>query len=239
MSVLITHTHWDHIQGFPFFIPAYNARNSVTIYGFEGARQGLQSALSVQMDSPYFPVSLEKMPGQIQFHELKNFQFKVGSVPVQAQFLNHPGVCTGYRIFTVGGSICYLPDVELFPSHIAGAAPNNVTDPSSLKTQNEKLIEFIRGAEVVVMDSQYSAAEYQAHAGWGHSCVEDAVGVAVCGGVKRLFLFHHDPDHSDEDVTLLLEHARQTARELHSPILIEAAREGVEVQLEASKLTAG
>ena len=239
VSVLITHTHWDHIQGFPFFIPAYNARNSVTIYGFEGARQGLQSALSVQMDSPYFPVSLEKMPGQIQFYELKNLQFKVGSVPVHAQFLNHPGVCTGYRIFTRGGSICYLPDVELFPEHIVDAAPNDATDSGFPGTQNEKLIEFIRGAEVVVMDSQYNVAEYHEHSGWGHSCVADVVAVAVRAGDKRLYLFHHDPDHSDEDVTGLVEHARQTACQLRSPILIEAAREGLEAQIEASEPTAG
>jgi ribonuclease BN (tRNA processing enzyme) len=103
--------------------------------------------------------------------------------------------------------------------------------------QNEKLIEFIRGAEVLVMDSQYNVTEYRAHAGWGHSCVEDVVTVAARAGVKQLFLFHHDPDHSDAEVTGLVEHARAAARRLHSPVIIEGAREGMEVQLEALTAT--
>lgn len=239
VSLLITHTHWDHIQGFPFFQPAYNARNSIAIYGFEGAKQGLQSALSVQMDSPYFPVNLYKMPGKIKVHELKDVHFKVGQIPVLAHVLNHPGTCTGFRILTAAGAICYLPDVELFPMHMAKSQPGFDQEQLAQHDQNQSVIDFINGAEVLIMDSQYNPAEYRSHTGWGHSCVQDVVSVAVRGGVKRIFLFHHDPDHTDGDIRHLLELARQIARAMHSPIQIEAAREGLELQLTAMKSPAG
>ena len=114
LNLLITHTHWDHIQGFPFFLPAYDPKNIVTIYGVEGASQGLQNTLSEQMESPYFPISMQQMPGHIAIRELRELKFNVSTVPVQAQFLNHPGICTGYRLFTPGGSISYLPDIEFY-----------------------------------------------------------------------------------------------------------------------------
>ena len=105
LNLLITHTHWDHIQGFPFFLPAYNPKNTVDIFGFEGARLGLEGTLSSQMESPYFPISMQQMPGNISIKEIKELDFKVRGVSVQAQFVNHPGLCAGYRIFTPGGSI--------------------------------------------------------------------------------------------------------------------------------------
>jgi len=237
LNVLITHTHWDHIQGFPFFPPAYNLKNKVTIYGFEGARQGLQSTLSSQMESPYFPISMQEMPGAITIRELKEMSFQVGSVPVQAHFLSHPGVCTGYRLFTPGGSISYLPDVELFQRLRIRA--KSETDPAprqereTAPNEDRSVLDFIRGSDVLILDSQYDAAEYALHVGWGHSCVEDSVAFAVQAGVRRLYLFHHDPDRSDEQIARLVARAREMSRRWHSHLMVEAAREGCEVLLPA------
>ncbi len=114
LNLLITHTHWDHIQGFPFFPPAYDPKNKITIYGFEGASQGLQNTLSSQMESPYFPISMREMPSHIAVRELQELNVDVGGVTVAACFVNHPGTCAGYRLNTPDGSIAYLPDVELF-----------------------------------------------------------------------------------------------------------------------------
>jgi phosphoribosyl 1,2-cyclic phosphodiesterase/CheY-like chemotaxis protein len=240
LSLLITHTHWDHIQGFPFFLPAYDPKNRVTIFGFEGARQGLQSTLSSQMESPYFPISMQQMPGHISITEVKGLEFKVGSVPVQAQFLNHPGSCMGYRLKTPAGDISYLPDVELFQRLRATAevdSSRHPTDEHLLANEKDRnVIEFIRGSEVLILDSQYNAAEYLTHIGWGHSCAEDSLAFALKAGVKRLFLFHHDPDHNDEEVSRMVARASEMAAQRGSSLIVEAAREGFELVLDPAAL---
>jgi phosphoribosyl 1,2-cyclic phosphodiesterase len=235
LNLLITHTHWDHIQGFPFFLPAYNPKNNVTIYGFEGASQGLQSTLSSQMESPYFPISMQEMPGHIAIRELRDLNFNVNKVPVRAQFLNHPGICTGYRLLTPGGSISYLPDIELYHRlrHRWNTETNLMPNEEREATppEDHDLVEFIRDSDVLIMDSQYDAAEYEKHIGWGHSCVEDSVAFALQAKVKRLFLFHHDPDHTDEQISRMVARARQMVARRHSSLIIEAAREGYELIL--------
>ena len=232
LNVLLTHSHWDHIQGFPFFPPAYNLKNEVTICGFEGARQGLQSTLSTQMENPYFPISMEQMPGGISIRELKELSFKVGNIDVKAHFLNHPGICAGYRLFTPGGSISYLPDVELFQqARTRNKDSERRAEINTVPEEDSNVLDFIRGSDVLIIDSQYDAVEYGKHIGWGHSCFEDAVTLAMQGGVRRLFLFHHDPDHTDEQISRMVARARQIAQRHHSPLIVEAAREGCEVAL--------
>jgi phosphoribosyl 1,2-cyclic phosphodiesterase len=176
-----------------------------------------------------------QLPGDISIEELKGLDSKVGAIPVRAQFLNHPGACTGYRLATPAGAIAYLPDVELcdrLRDEPSGAAiPPEPEGHSPAADQDRKVIEFIRDSEVLILDAQYTADEYQKHIGWGHSCVEDSVAFALRANVKRLFLFHHDPDHSDAEVSQLLERARQIAARHDSSLLIEAAREGIELVL--------
>jgi len=235
LDLLITHTHWDHIQGFPFFLPAYDPKNKITIYGYEGATQGLQSTLSSQMESPYFPISMQQMPSHLVIRELKEMKFEVAGMTVTACFVNHPGICVGYRVHTPAGSICYLPDVELFRrlrdrwKNETGPAQDHDTD--FVPEQDQGLVEFIRNADVLILDSQYDAEEYEQHTGWGHSCVEDSVAFALHAGVKRLFLFHHDPDHTDDHVSKMVAEARKMAAQRQSSLIIEGAREGAGCEL--------
>ena len=233
INIAFTHFHWDHIQGFPFFLPAYNARNRLRILGYEGARAGLAATLAGQMESPYFPIALKQMPGNIVIEELREMHFKVGSVRVEACFSNHPGVCVGYRIFTSEGSITYLPDNELSTEITPGC---NGVEPCSIEA---KLTEFIKDTDVLVIDSQYDREEYRSHVGWGHGCVDDVVRLAVAGRVKRLYLFHHDPAHDDTFVTKMLAYARQLARDAGSDVEVEAAREGETVVLHGAAKVSG
>ena len=231
----MTHTHWDHIQGFPFFVPAYNPKNKLRIMGYEGAREGLGSTLSSQMESPYFPISLQEMPGYIAFQELKSLGFTIGKVRVQAAFMNHPGVCVGYRLFTSAGSVAYLPDNESFlrlKSKISSESDQHYAETLAYaRSQDEKLADFVRGADILITDSQYDAAEYANHIGWGHTCVDDSVAFALSACVKRLYLFHHDPGHDDAKISQMECHARDLAAKQGSKLHVEAAREGVEIVL--------
>ena len=228
ITLLISHTHWDHIQGFPFFLPAYNAANKLRILGYEGARAGLATTFAGQMESPYFPIALQQMPGHIAINELKELKFPLGKVRVQACFLNHPGICVGYRLFTSGGSVAYLPDNEPY-GHRHFPDEGESTDKTPVLER--ELIEFISGADALILDSQYDDEEYEKHISWGHGCVRDSVALALKAKVKKLYLFHHDPNHDDEKVTSMLNEARRIVAEQGADLIVEAAREGEEVVL--------
>ncbi len=231
ITMLISHTHWDHIQGFPFFGPLYSERNSVHILGFEGARSRLASAFTAQMESPFFPVAMTSLPSNITIDELHELQCAIGGIEVNVCYANHPGVAVGYRLHTSGASVVYLPDNETIrPGGKPHDGPPGLDQEDPADTRQRQL-EFLRGADMAVLDSQYNEAEYAAHQGWGHGCVNDVVQLAIEAEVRRLFLFHHDPSHDDEFVTAMVERARQQASEAGSPIQIEAAREGAEIAL--------
>jgi phosphoribosyl 1,2-cyclic phosphodiesterase/CheY-like chemotaxis protein len=239
LTLLISHTHWDHIQGFPFFAPSYNPKNQIRVLAYEGAQRGLEATLASQMESPYFPISMQEMPGNITVHELKDMSFQLGKVRIEATFLNHPGVCAGYRLYSSDGSIAYLPDHEPFQRFKAHVAGKNGADGEQTqlfaKQCDEKLIEFIRGADVVVLDSQYEEHEYSQHVGWGHSCVDDSVALAASAQVKRLILFHHDPNHDDAQIARMVSRAQGLADQLGSKMQVDAAREGLEISIGCDK----
>jgi phosphoribosyl 1,2-cyclic phosphodiesterase/ActR/RegA family two-component response regulator len=235
MTLLLTHTHWDHIHGFPFFAPVYNPNNKLRVLSVQGAQKDLESTLSTQMESPFFPVSMGQLPGNITVQEIKDLTFQIGNIKVQAAFVNHPGVCVGYRLFTSHGSIAYLPDHELFQRLKALGTPQSANDFPAVEEfarhQDEKLVEFLKDVDVLITDSQYDATEYMSRVGWGHSCADDSVALAVAAGAKALFLFHHDPSHDDEKISRMVARARDLAKHLGSDIRVEAAREGLEMEL--------
>ena len=214
LTMLLTHTHWDHIQGLPFFGPIYNSRCRLRILGCEGTRKGLVNALTGQMESTYFPVPFNKLPSNIEIEELKDFNFNIGPVCVRAMRANHPGLCVGYRLFSPDSLIAFFPDTE---PRTGG--------------KDRDMIEFLRDVDLLILDSQYDSAEYQQHLGWGHGCVDDSVALALQAGVKQLSLFHHDPDHDDKRIAGLVRHARQLVAKQRAKLHVDAACEGMTIKL--------
>lgn len=224
-TLLISHTHWDHIQGFPFFTPAFAAKNRIRLLAPKGAGATLKRALSNQMDPIHFPVGLDQMTGFNGIEELRSDKVTLGAFAVDVTRLNHPGGCAGFRIEANGGSLAYLPDHEPYGNrYLCG-------ERSSLaKAQTEALVQFVRGVDLLIVDSQYTDAEYAQHRGWGHGCLHHSVELAVNADVRQLLLFHHDPGHDDDQIDAMLEGARNLAGPAAS-LLVMGASENELIEL--------
>ncbi len=199
-NLLITHTHWDHIQGLPFFVPLYSARNRIRIISAMASAATLQRALRNQMQTMHFPVRFEQMRGLAGIEQLSGG--RIGRFVVTTLALNHPGGCAGVRIEAAGATVAYLPDHE--PYRLSGA---NAETRKCAKT----LAQFVYGADVLILDTQYTEKEYRDYIGWGHGCVPDSVALAIEAEVGLLVLFHHDPSRSDRQIDEILEKAQQLA----------------------------
>jgi phosphoribosyl 1,2-cyclic phosphodiesterase len=160
-------------------------------------------------------------------------EFSFGNVQVRARFVNHPGVCAGYRLFTSAGSIAFLPDHE--PYQFLHSARDSDMSPEERKKIAEEqriaLVDFLHGSDILVLDAQYTDAEYETHVGWGHGSVSSAVLLALDAKVRRLLLFHHDPSHDDGMLDAMVDGARQLIRERGKDLEVDSAREGEEVVL--------
>src|SRR5947199_7197004 len=164
LSLLITHVHWDHILGFPFFLPSYSDKNQIRIFGYDGADVGLREILQGQMATPFFPIALYDLPGKIQFENLESMDFKIGPVRIRARRMNHPGICVGYRISGSKGSIAYLPDHEPYEAYKLHSTESNSQSPEGVRQRAREdragLVEFLQGSDVLILDSQYTDEEY-------------------------------------------------------------------------------
>ncbi|PYI83366.1 MAG: hypothetical protein DMF09_11995 [Verrucomicrobia bacterium] len=237
LTLLITHTHWDHIQGLPFFSPAYNPKNLIRVLGYEGARAGLAKILASQMETPFFPVSLRELPSHLAIEELKEMEFQIGKVQVRSKFANHPGICAGYRLFTSSGSIAFFPDNEPYEQlKLQLASRDGIGEDEARNfaaAERAKMVEFIQGCDVAILDTQYTDEEYAKHIGWGHSSLSSVVSLALDADVRQLLLFHHDPNHDDEMISKMVEQARELVTKNGKLLEVEAAREGAEILLGA------
>lgn len=208
--LFLSHLHWDHIQGIPFFTPAFIPGNKVIFYGEAKGGMSLKEILETQMTSPNFPVPLSIMRSEMSFVELEQrAQLMMGELAVQTAPMNHPNGCLGIRLSYQGRSVVYTTDTE----HDAGGE------------LDQNVVELARGADALIYDSMYTDEEFSTRVGWGHSTYSEALRIAEAAGVKRLYFFHHDPEHDDAFLDEQLAIYRPQAEALG--IQLDMAREGL------------
>jgi CheY-like chemotaxis protein/phosphoribosyl 1,2-cyclic phosphodiesterase len=200
VNMLITHTHWDHIQGFPFFVPAYVPGNKVNVWGPPSMDKPLGKVLRGQMDPAYFPVGLGDMAAELTIKEIREPEFQVGPFKVKAMYVNHPGITMGYRIEIDGLVVTYATDTEPYRTLLGWDADQtrHGEKVSYGGKRDAELVAFAYKADLYIADSQYTPEEYKTKRGWGHTCYTDCVQVALEAKAKRIALFSHDPMHDDD-----------------------------------------
>ncbi len=214
-KIFISHTHWDHINTVPFFAPLYIRGNQVEIYGPYQGDLTIARAIAAQMEGVYFPVTIREFGAHLVFRDLREETLDFGTVKIETLLLKHPGSCLGYKVTCHGRSACYITDNELYlPS-----------DPRRDQRYLERLTDFVRGTDVLITDTTYRDHEYPSKVDWGHSCVSEVADLAVRADVKRLHLFHHDPDQSDDDIDRKLDETRAHVARLGGSVEVDAPAE--------------
>ncbi len=207
--LILSHTHWDHLQGFPFFAPIFQPHFDIPLFGPAKANRSLESMFAGQMEYDYWPVKFTQLPANIHVHELNEGETSLApGLKITACRHIHPGVAFGYRIEYDGQSLVYMTDTEHFKNQI-----------------DERVVELSKGADLLIHDAQYQDKEMNFKLGWGHSSWQQAVNVAKTAEVKQLALFHHDPERTDEQAFEI----EAKAKEMFNKSVL--AREGLAIDL--------
>ncbi len=215
LHLFITHTHWDHIQGFPFFAPAFIPGFEIIIYGAKGFNKNLESLFRGQFDPDYFPIQMENMDAVLEFVYLGDTPIRIGNVEISWEFTQHPGATLCYKLELPGKKIAWVPDNEIFQGYMG--RPEKIPGDRALLSLYQPMIDFLTGMDVLVHEAQYTAEEYPATVGYGHSSVPNACFLARITEAKRWIVVHHDPNHSDDFLRDKLNLTRQLLAGLDHP----------------------
>ncbi len=215
-ELFLTHFHWDHIQGFPFCSQLYEADSRIRVHGPPQDGATVAGVLAGMMAPPYFPVQFHALAAKMEFVDVDSRPWSDGTVEVAALRVCHPGFTCGYRLRSGGASVAYVPDNEL------GRADDALY---------RQMVEFCAGVDLLVHDAMCRDDEYTRYRGWGHSCVGDAVRLAEDAGARRLLLFHHSPERSDDELDGIVHDLRRGLADRGSVLRVDAAAEGVALAL--------
>jgi phosphoribosyl 1,2-cyclic phosphodiesterase len=219
-DILLTHTHWDHIMGFPSFTPIYIPGTVLRITGpVTYDNETLESIIKTQLSYRFWPVRTDELGAKLEFKQIKEETLDLGGgLKVTSKFLNHPVLCLGYRFDYQGKSIAMVFDHEPFYNLFT----NNEEGKVTAEEENEKISRFVNSADIIIHDAQYSEEEYSKHVGWGHASCAHGVTCAINANAKKLVFFHHDPSHTDKQ----LKHLEKFYKK-KSPLKVMMAKEGM------------
>ena len=232
--LLVSHTHWDHIQGLPFFAPLYQKGNELFVYARQRDDTHLRTVFASQTDSNYFPVPFDEAQADVHFRELvEGAKFDIGPVKVSCTRLNHPWIAMAYRLEHDGKVVTYVTDTAPFRDILIEQEyirqpprpgdPLKPEDAAKLATMRDGVVRLCEGADLVIYDTQFTPEEYAQKPHWGHSCPEDAIEIARAAGAKNVVLFHHAPERTDDQIDAVLAHQRSLTKDIG----LVAAAEGM------------
>lgn len=216
-TLLLTHAHWDHIMGFPFFKPLYRHDATINIWGCPFAQDSIREMLARVMSAPYFPIKYDDIHANVTYAEICIETYQLGDLTITPIALSHPNQGTGYKFSEAGRNFVFLTDNELGLQHEGGLSYDNY-------------IEFCRGADLLIHDAEYLDKEYPKRRGWGHSTIEQATSLALDAGVKQLGLFHHNQERIDTEVDNLVALSRRIIRERKSSLECFAVHQAMELK---------
>lgn len=217
-TLLLTHAHWDHIVGFPFFKPLYNHKTSINIWGCAFAQDSIREMLGRVMSAPYFPINYEDIHASLSYSDYCPDFFQLGGMSIAPIALSHPNQGNGFKFSEAGKSFVFLTDNELGQRHEGGLS-------------YEDYCEFCRDADLLIHDAEYREAEYPKIKGWGHSTIEQAVHLAMEAGVKQLGLFHHNQDRGDDEIDDMVSVCRKIIRQRKSALQCFAVHQLMDMTL--------
>jgi CheY-like chemotaxis protein/phosphoribosyl 1,2-cyclic phosphodiesterase len=227
IHLVIGHTHWDHIIGFPFFAPAYDKDFTIDIYASTGFKKSIRDLFSGMLDYDYFPVRLNEMQAQLRFHELSGHPIQVGDIEVSYTYANHPGAALSFKITREEKRIGYCTDNELFVGYCGH--PNDIGDNHPLISAYKGILDFYKDSDILIHEAQYTAEEYRSKIGWGHSSINNAAIMMRYCKPKQWIFTHHDPVHHDELLATKLRLHQRILEECNIPCHVSKSFDSLKI----------
>ena len=227
--MFFSHMHWDHIQGFPFFLPAYSGRNQLHVYEVGASDDRIKRLLHGQMKSDYFPVKFDELGAQIHSQRLLGQGTSADGIEIGFFEQHHPGTSYAYSFSKGGKKLVYATDNEI--DLTLENRVESLSSPNTVRQVPRAFVDFVRGADLLIADGQYTEDEYTQKVGWGHARANTVVDLAIQANVKQCAVYHHDPMHSDAVVDQLIAEANQRVADQKAEVTIFGAREGLTIKL--------
>ena len=227
LDILLSHYHWDHIQGIPFFVPIYQKGRKINFYGTPGSEKSVKKLLSDQMEKEYFPVNIDEVPADITFKNIKpNESFKLDGLEINTYSVYHPSPTLTFKVCENNKCVVYMTDNEL---DVRGEDDTNIYE--KLKSKNVGLIDFCYGCEYLIHDMMFDENLIESKIGWGHSSNKALANFAIMANVKNLVFFHYNPEYTDEKIDQLVESTIKVLKKNGSDINCIASKEGLTLSL--------